>query len=43
MTLTSLLLLLLAGVTVCLGRRRSRMSGAIDYDRPDKPGLFNCF
>jgi len=43
LTLASLLLLLLAGGTVCLGRRRSRMSGAIDYDHPNKSGLFSCF
>lgn len=43
MTLTSLLLLLLAGGAVCLGRRRSRMSGAIDYDQTEKPRVFSCF
>lgn len=42
MTLASLILLLFAGCTVCFGRRRSRMSGAIDYDHPEKPGLFSC-
>ncbi|KAH9041836.1 hypothetical protein EDB84DRAFT_1474130 [Lactarius hengduanensis] len=43
MTLVSLILLLLAGCAVYFGRRHSRMSGAIDYDRPVKPGLFTCF
>ena len=43
MTLASLILLFLAGCTVCYGRRRSRMSGAIDYDHPEKPGSFSCF
>ncbi|KAH9065095.1 hypothetical protein EDB83DRAFT_2599515 [Lactarius deliciosus] len=43
MTLVSLILLLLAGCAVYFGRRHSRMSGAIDYDRPVKPGLFSCF
>ncbi|KAI9466599.1 hypothetical protein BJY52DRAFT_1233042 [Lactarius psammicola] len=43
MTLASLILLLLAGCSVCFGRRHSRMSGAIDYDHPVKPGLFSCF
>ncbi|KAH9037649.1 hypothetical protein EDB85DRAFT_589917 [Lactarius pseudohatsudake] len=43
MTLVSLILLLLAGCAVYFGRRHTRMSGAIDYDRPVKPGLFTCF
>ncbi|KAN0140132.1 Actin cortical patch SUR7/pH-response regulator PalI [Lactarius tabidus] len=43
MTLASLLLLLLAGGAVCFGRRRSRMSGAIDYDQTEKRRLFSCF
>lgn len=43
MTLVSLILLLLAGCAVYFGRRHSRMSGAINYDRPVKPGLFSCF
>ncbi|KAI9448440.1 hypothetical protein H4582DRAFT_1802503 [Lactarius indigo] len=43
MTLVSLILLLLAGSAVYFGRRHSRMSGAIDYDHPVKPGLFSCF
>jgi len=43
MTLASLILLLLAGCFVCFDRRRSRMSGAIDYDHPEKLGLFSCF
>ncbi|KAH9978214.1 hypothetical protein BGW80DRAFT_1249775 [Lactifluus volemus] len=42
--LASLILLLLAGCTVCLGQRRhSRMSRAIDYNTTEKPGLFSHF
>jgi len=43
LTLASLILLLLAGATVCFGRRRSRMSGAIEYDQTEKRRLFSCF
>ena len=43
MTLASLILLFLAGFTVFFGRRRSRMSVAIDYDHSQKPGLLGRF
>ncbi|KAN0124417.1 hypothetical protein V8E52_002066 [Russula decolorans] len=42
-TLTSLLLLLMAGCTGLIGRRRSRMAGATDYLPPEKSGFFSRF
>ncbi|PPR00269.1 hypothetical protein CVT26_009021 [Gymnopilus dilepis] len=40
MTFVSLILLLLAGCTVCFGRRRARMSGATTTSYPMKSGGF---
>jgi len=40
-TLASLVLLLMAGSTGLLGRRRSRMAGATDYLTPEKQGFFS--
>jgi len=40
-TLASLVLLLMAGYTGWLGRRRSRMAGATDYLTPEKQGFFS--
>jgi len=42
-TLVSLLLLLMAGCTGLVGRRRPRMAGATDYLPPEKPGFFSRF
>jgi len=42
-TLVTLLLLLMAGCTGLLGRRRSRMAGATDYLPPEKSGFFSRF
>ncbi|KAI0276906.1 hypothetical protein BGY98DRAFT_881317, partial [Russula aff. rugulosa BPL654] len=42
-TLTSLLLLLMAGCIGLIGRRRSRMAGATDYLPPQKSGFFSRF
>jgi len=44
LTFTSFVLLLLAGCTVCFGRRRERMSNAsTSYPMRTKPGLFGRF
>ncbi|KAJ7468673.1 hypothetical protein FB451DRAFT_1256948 [Mycena latifolia] len=43
MTFVSLILLLLAGCTVCFGRRKDRMSGAASYPMSSKPGFFARF
>jgi hypothetical protein len=45
MTFVTLLLLLLAGCTVCFGRRRDRMSGAASYPMSsyNKPSFFSRF
>ncbi|KAJ6476290.1 hypothetical protein C8R45DRAFT_1009497 [Mycena sanguinolenta] len=45
MTFVTLILLLLAGCTVCFGRRRDRMSGAAAYPMSsyEKPGFFARF
>ena len=44
MTLVALVLLLLAGCTVCFGRRRDRMSGATTTSTyPAKGGIFSRF
>ncbi|KAK7055095.1 hypothetical protein R3P38DRAFT_1344321 [Favolaschia claudopus] len=45
MTFVTLLLLLLAGCTVCFGRRRDRMSGAASYPMSsyEKPSFFSRF
>jgi hypothetical protein len=44
LTFASLILLLLAGCTVCFGRRRDRMSGATSYPMANrKPGFFGRF
>ncbi|KAF8218692.1 hypothetical protein L208DRAFT_1427192 [Tricholoma matsutake] len=37
LTFVSFILLLLAGLTVCLGRRRDRMAGATEYPAINKP------
>ncbi|KIM89932.1 hypothetical protein PILCRDRAFT_812712 [Piloderma croceum F 1598] len=43
LTFVSFILLLLAGCTVCFGRRRDRMSGATSYPMSQKPGIFGRF
>ncbi|KAJ7079594.1 hypothetical protein B0H15DRAFT_953959 [Mycena belliarum] len=45
MTFAQLLLLLLAGCTVCFGRRKDRLSGASSYPMTSstKPGFFSRF
>ncbi|KAJ7145800.1 hypothetical protein C8R44DRAFT_755912 [Mycena epipterygia] len=43
MTFVSLILLLLAGCTVCFGRRKDRMSGASSYPMSTKPSFFSRF
>ncbi|KAJ7147290.1 hypothetical protein C8R46DRAFT_1353487 [Mycena filopes] len=43
MTFVSLLLLLLAGCTVCFGRRKDRMSGAASYPMSSKPSFLSRF
>ncbi|KII84029.1 hypothetical protein PLICRDRAFT_46370 [Plicaturopsis crispa FD-325 SS-3] len=45
LTFASFLLLLLAGCTVCFGRRRDRMSGATSYPMTTtkRPGFFSRF
>jgi len=43
LTFVSFILLLLAGCTVCFGRRRDRMSSATSYPMSQKPGIFGRF
>jgi len=43
LTFTSLILLILAGFTVCCGRRRNRMSGATASTPTTKPGFLARF
>jgi len=43
LTLTSLILLLIAGCTAWFGRRRARMSGATNYLAPEKLSFFSRF
>lgn len=43
LTFVSFILLLLAGCTVCFGRRRDRMNNARSYPMSQKPGLFGRF
>jgi len=43
MTFVTLILLLLAGCTVCFGRRKDRMSGASSYPMSSKPSFFSRF
>jgi hypothetical protein len=44
MDFVTLILLLLAGCTVCFGRRKDRMSGAASYPMTSgKPGFFSRF
>ncbi|KAJ6526617.1 hypothetical protein DFH09DRAFT_1187600 [Mycena vulgaris] len=43
MTFVTLILLLLAGCTVCFGRRKDRMSGAASYPMSSKPSFFSRF